>query len=209
MIANQMVGGGKEKDRVDNDFYPTPPSMTRHLMEREKFIGNCCDPFAGDGSIGLVVKKYNDIFMYDIEPKHEYVMKKDFFSFKGENLFDNIISNTPYKNEVPYILGSLKLARRKVVLLYPIAYLHGLERFNEIYSLKKLETIYIFVRRPALNRPLDSKGKYETGMQSYMFMVFNNEFNGDPVTKWINNQDDCISNKFHVKHSDQLQMEME
>lgn len=207
MIANQMVGGGKRKNRSKNDLYSTPPTMIHHLMKNESFYGEILEPCADDGAMAAVISEYMPIVrMMDIKPRNKLVVCRDFLTIPKTEKYQNIITNFPYTNSIKFIKKGLEVVNHKMALLFPIAYLHGLERFTEIYSKKMLETIYIFIRRPALDRPLNNQGKYHTGMQSYQWLVFNKKYFGNPTVKWINNQEDVISKPKPEKHPDQLKL---
>jgi hypothetical protein len=205
-----MVGGGKAEDRRENDFYPTPPSMVKQLIQIEEFEGNILEPCAGDGSIGRQLKKkYSDVFMYDINPKCKDVLPRDFLAYQGSLIYNNIITNFPYKGHIEFIKKGLSIINKKMACLFPIAYLHGLERFNEIYSELLLKTIYVFVRRPALDQPLDKNGKYLTGMQTYAWYVFDKDFFGFPELKWIDNNNYVSEKNIRIeKVNDQLRMDL-
>jgi hypothetical protein len=209
-IKNQMVGGGKSEDRRPNDFYPTPPSMVKQLLEREQFEGNILEPCAGDGAIGRIIRKtYKNVFMYDIMPKSKDVIQRDFLVYSDSLKYDNIITNFPYDGHIDFILKGFEVCTKKMALLFPLAYLHGIERFNKIYSELLLKTIYVFVRRPALDQPLDDNGKYLTGMQTYAWYVFDKDYFGFPSLQWIDNNDYVINKKRTEKTDDQISMEFE
>ena len=48
------------KTRPKSDFYQTPYSMTRHLLDRGKFEGPIFEPCCGEGAIVKVLKERYD-----------------------------------------------------------------------------------------------------------------------------------------------------
>ena len=53
----QLVGHNLNNNRVENDFYPTPPYATNALLDREKFIGNIWECACGNGDMSEVLIK--------------------------------------------------------------------------------------------------------------------------------------------------------
>jgi len=81
--------------------------------------------------------------------------------------------------------------------LLPLAYLHGKQRYDHIYTddLFKLKEIFVFTRYPMLGDPLREDGLYRTGMMVYAWYVWDKGYGGDPVIKWLDNNSDVISAK--------------
>jgi hypothetical protein len=49
---------GARKNKVANDFYPTPEIATVKFLEQEKFVGEIWEPACGDGSMSRVIERY-------------------------------------------------------------------------------------------------------------------------------------------------------
>ena len=96
-----------------------------------------------------------------------------------------------------------KIATKKVVVLYPINTLNGVERYNEIFSDEKykLSKIYQFVRFPMLEETIREDGCYKTGMTLYGWFVFEKGYEGDIILKQINNNKYCVGSKCWKKMS--------
>lgn len=173
--------------RHKSDFYQTPYNITRRLLEAENFKGSILEPSAGGGAITAVLHEagYKDITAYDL-----VIDDKDFLDETAK--FDNIITNPPFSLASEFILKAHEIARDKIALLLPLSYLHGKARHDEIYSLKTLQKVYVFTRYPMLSRYIRLDGKYETGMMVYAWYVFSPNFKGDPIIKWLDNNDDIV-----------------
>ena len=56
LTGASLAGYSATRERVDNDFYATPPESTIALLEREVFEGNILEPCCGQGHISEVLK---------------------------------------------------------------------------------------------------------------------------------------------------------
>ena len=177
------------KSRPKSDFYQTPYSMTRHLLDREKFEGTIFEPCCGEGAIVKVLKeRYKDIFENDISRGDDFLQLQDIKNC------DNIITNPPYSLAKEVILKAKEVTSKKIAMLLPLNYLHGIERYREIwldtdFPLKK---VYVFCRYPMLSNEIREDGKYNTGMMVYAWYVWDREHKGSATIDWIDNNDDII-----------------
>ena len=180
--------GNTNKSRSKGDFYQTPYSITRRLLEVEKFSGRILEPACGAGAITSVLKEagYDDVTAYD---KEELFGGKDFLAETRK--FDAIVTNPPFSLAKEFILKACEIAPRFAFLL-PLNYLHGKKRLDEIYSREILEKIYVFARYPLLSANIRPDGKYETGMMVYAWYVFDTRNKGAPTIHWIDNSEDVV-----------------
>lgn len=178
--------GNTNKKRSKSDFYQTPYSITRRLLEVEKFEGRILEPACGAGAITAILKEasYEDVTAYD---KEELFGGKDFLDETRK--FDAIITNPPFSLAKEFILKACEVAPRFAFLL-PLNYLHGKERLDEIYSHEILEKVYVFARYPLLSAEIRPDGKYETGMMVYAWYIFDTRHKGAPTIRWIDNSED-------------------
>lgn len=181
--------GNNMGQRKKSDFYETPYSISRHLLNRESFDVNLtiCEPACGAGAIVNVLKEKwseNKITSYDIE--------KNFFN--DDQQYDYIITNPPFSIAHDFIKQAKRLAKIKFAFLLPLSYLHGKKRHDEIYMDKNygLEKVYVFTRYPMLGDSLREDGKYRTGMMVYAWYIFTNGYSGSPTIEWLDNNQDVI-----------------
>jgi hypothetical protein len=168
--------------RNKNDLYQTPYSITRQLLDVEKFVGSILEPACGNGAIVKVLEeKYSDVTGQDIE--------NDFL--KETKTFDNIITNPPFSLALEFIVQAKLLANDKIAYLLPITYLNGKKRFEQVWQDKKfpLARVYIFTRYAWLTSDdVRDDGKYEShGLNSLAWFIWEKNYQGEPVIRWIDN----------------------
>lgn len=183
------------KTRNLNDFYQTPYSMIWQLLETGE-LNNCktiLEPACGNNAIVSQLQKTNnfEIIGYDL-----FQNGVDFMQEKQQ--FDCIVTNPPFSYATEFILKAKKNALKKIIFLLPLNYLHGVNRFFKIWKDEffPFKCVYIFTRYPLLEETVRSDGKYQTGMQVYAWFVWDKEWKGEPVIRWINND------KFVLKTGD-------
>lgn len=189
MSGKNYSCNNKTEKRSKNDFYQTPYSMTRLLLDNEYFDYNksVLEPCCGNNAIVKILKeKWNEnlINYYDIE--------KDFFTETKQ--YEYIILNPPYKLSFEFLL-KCKNVCNKFAMLLPLNYLHGKRRYDNIYCDKDypLKKVYVFTRYPLLtSEDVREDGKYKTGMMVYAWFIFEKGFKNEPTIKWIDNNNDVI-----------------
>ncbi|NBP56209.1 hypothetical protein EBU71_06695 [bacterium] len=176
--------------RKASDFYETPYSITRHLLNVEKFNYDLSvlEPAQGSGAIVKILSENwqnTKITGYDIE--------KNFLTETEQ--YDYIITNPPFSIAFDFIQVAKRVAKNKFAMLLPLSYLHGKKRFDEVYSDRNygLKCVYVFTRYPMLGESLREDGKYNTGMMVYAWYIFENGYSDDPKIKWIDNNSDVLS----------------
>lgn len=162
----------------------------------EKFLLSECfdysqtvlEPASGEGAIVTVLSRFfKNVTFYDKE--------KDFLTENKK--YDLIITNPPFSLSLAFLLKAKQIAKKKIAFLFPLSYLHGKERYDKIYNDKEfpLAKVFIFTRYPLLTSEKPRKdGKYKTGMMVYAWYVFDKSHKGDPVIKWIDNNEDILKN---------------
>ena len=166
--------------RKKSDFYETPYSLTRLLLEKEKLVGSILEPAFGGGAICKVLTEYKYSYIgYDI--------KNDFL--KQTKKYDTIITNPPYSLSQKFILKAKENSKKKIIFLLPLSYLHGKKRYDEIWLDKifPLARIYVFTRYPLLGEKLHQDGKHNTGMMVYAWYVWEKYYKGKPTIEWLDN----------------------
>lgn len=173
--------------RKASDFYETPYSITRHLINREPFDPDCvvCEPACGDGAIVRVLLE-----KWALDNVVHYDKETDFL--KETKTYSYIITNPPFSLAQEFIIKAKTVATKKFAMLLPLSYLHGKKRHDEIYMDKNygLKTVYVFTRYPMLGESLREDGKYNTGMMVYAWYVFENQYSESPTIQWLDNNND-------------------
>ncbi len=178
--------------RKKTDFYETPYSLTRKFLDVEYFNKNAtvCEPACGKGAITRVLKEY-----WDENLVTAYDQEVNFLWETGT--YDYIVTNPPFSIASEFIQKAKQVAKGKFALLLPLSYLHGKQRYDEIYSDREygLKKVYVFTRYPMLGESLREDGKYKTGMMVYAWFVWENGYSGLPMIDWLDNNEDVLSKK--------------
>ena len=178
--------------RKQTDFYETPYSLTRKFLDREYFDKSLsvCEPACGKGAITKVLKEY-----WDDNLITSYDQEVNFLWDTGH--YDYVVTNPPFSIALQFINKAKRQVKSKFAFLLPLSYLHGKERYDEVYSDKEygLKKVYVFTRYPMLGDKLREDGKYKTGMMVYAWFVWEKGYSDEPTISWIDNNDDVLSKK--------------
>ena len=186
--GKNFSGNNVTGKRKKSDFYETPYSMTQKLLDNEIFSGVVLEPSCGNGAIVKVLTDNNyNVVSKDISTGHDFLDEN--------NMYESIITNPPFSLAKEFITKCSEICTGKYALLLPLSYLHGKSRFDLFYKNNKicLKFVYVFTRSPMLGEELRNDGKYHTGMMVYAWFVFENNYNGEPAIRWIDNNEDVIS----------------
>ena len=165
--------------RRKSDFYETPYSLTRLLLGLVKLNGTVLEPACGDGAIVKVLREFG------YSPTH-YDKERDFLTeTRG---FDTVITNPPYSLAFEFIQRAKEISD-DIYLLLPLAYLHGKQRYDHLYTDKRfpLRKIWVFTRYPMLGERLREDGRCKTGMMVYAWYWFSRGYKGEPRVAWLDN----------------------
>lgn len=189
MIGKNFSCNNQGKKRKKSDFYETPYSMTSRFLDitpefdKSKPI---LEPAQGDGAIIKVLRRkgFSSVKGYDIEV--------DFLS--QDEMVSQIITNPPFSLSQEFILHAKSVTVDRFAFLLPLSYLHGKKRYDEIYTDMEfpLKSVSVFTRYPLLGDKLRDDGRYNTGMMVYAWFLWERGYVGDPIIRWIDNNDDVI-----------------
>jgi hypothetical protein len=175
--ANNVNGKRKK-----SDFYETPYSMTKQILDREDLIGTILEPACGNGAI------------LNLLPKGSVGYDEEFNFLTETKQYNTIITNPPFSIAYEFIQKAKQIATNKIIMLLPLSYLHGKKRYDNIWNdtIFPLKSVYVFTRYPMLGQPLREDGKYNTGMMVYAWYVWEKDYNGNPSIEWIDNNNNVI-----------------
>lgn len=179
--------------RNKNDYYQTPYSMTKQLLEVENFEGKILEPSCGAGAIVKVLRDHKKSVDY-CDLNNDFSLTGIFKNFKDFinddfDRYDNIITNPPFSLAKEFILKAKQIANNKIAMLLPLNYLHGVSRYNEIYkdTTFPLKAVYVFCRYGLLEDTIREDGTYKAGMMVYAWYIWDKSYKGEPVIRWLNN----------------------
>jgi len=193
LAGSKIAGGNPARGRVKDDFYATPPSSTRKLLELYKFKGKkFLEPCCGAGHLAKVVQEFYpdiEITAFDLVDRGYGEGGVDFLTYETDERFDFIITNPPYKYAQEFIERSLTLVRPKgtVAMFLKLQFLEGVGRasFFEKYPPKY---IYVFSARqsPWMNgNPVNEHGKKWATTICFAWYIWEQGFMGEPVVRWL------------------------
>ncbi|MGI7118401.1 hypothetical protein ACNGEM_07360 [Campylobacter coli] len=175
--------------RNKNDYYQTPYTMTKHLLEIENFEGSILEPSCGAGAIVKILRDYNKSVDY-CDLNNDFSLTgifKDFKDFINDDFkkYDNIVTNPPFSLAKEFILKAKQIANNKIAMLLPLNYLHGVSRYNEICKDTDfpLKTVYVFCRYGLLEDTIREDGTYKAGMMVYAWYIWDKSYKEEPVIR--------------------------
>lgn len=205
-ISGSYAGYDKNnKEREALDFYSTPICEVENILEKLKLnlsSSTILEPSCGAGHIVQGILNYsevNKIFASDIkdrgnilkDSKYQDLLKsgKEYDYLSGEypfvNDIDYIIMNPPYSVFEPFVLKSLEIAKKGILVLGRLQILEGQKRYNTIFKNNPPTDIYVYVDRIACFKNGEETEKINA-IQAYAWYYWNLE-NEKKETKinWI------------------------
>lgn len=191
--GTSLAGTSMSRERVDNDFYATPPEATEALLLNFPFFGTFLEPCVGEGHIAKTIYQYYEkpIKTMDIVDRgFEGTVIDNFLThdFKGET-FDNIITNPPYTLAQEFAEKSLSIlsTHGQLALFLKIQFLEGLKR-REFFKKYPPKYIAVFSNRqnPLRNgSTVDENGKPWSSTMCFAWFIWERGFTGEPAVKWL------------------------
>lgn len=184
--------------RSPRDLYQTPYSMTRALLglpEMARTRLPILEPASGHCAIVRVLRDSglgDGLLHYDLSGGVDFMAET--------RRFPTIITNPPFRQSLEFIKKCKEVATDTFALLLDLEYLHGAERYREVFSVVDhwpLVSVNVFIRRPMLAEGLRLDGLYETGMTTYAWYIWKRSWRArrsEPVIRWIDN-DGCVVRK--------------
>jgi hypothetical protein len=129
-LGSAMAGGNPLEGREKDDFYPTPPEVTRALLAKFDFgPGKILEPAAGDYMMAGELESYGyDVEASDLNPRDPRVVERDFLTMT-ETDARTIITNPPFvlaEQFIEHALGVLKV--HNLALVLKSTYWHAVTR---------------------------------------------------------------------------------
>lgn len=193
--------GASSEQRSDLDFYETPTDVTRAFLEAsgwESVTKVIWDPAAGNGAIIDVV---NDMLpgvialTSDIKTRQRELdrecdfLQQNWPESKPWLAYKDIITNPPFSHAQAFVEKALELVEGDVVMLLRLAFLETIQR-RKLFDRKHLREVWVSSKRIHFTSPYLTQREQETGKKSNSGMamawfIFNRNYTGDPVIKWI------------------------
>ena len=143
LTGTSLSGTSTTRDRIKDDYYATPQESTFKLLEVEDFKGNILEPCCGEGHISEVLKQEGyKVFSNDLIDRGYGELHKDFLTEDFE-IYDNIITNPPFKYAKEFIEKSLKVTTGKVAMFCKIQLLEGVSRYEMFQDTPLKQCMYL------------------------------------------------------------------
>lgn len=180
--------------RKESDFYETPYALTRLFLDTKELSPNetTLEPACGGGAITRMLREYGfkNVISGDIQQGLDFMDNKV--------PVEQIITNPPYSLAYEFIKHAKEITLGKICFLLPLSYLHGKQRFDDIWMDKTfpLKKVYVFTRYPMLGEPIRDDGRFNTGMVVYAWYVWERGYRGQAELAWLDN------NPYVLKHGE-------
>lgn len=172
-----------------DDFFPTHPSITEALLNREKLSGTILEPACGAGDMSRVLLDYgyNDVCSTDLVDRGYGTSEIDFLNDKqfSKLSYDCLVTNPPFKLGLEFVLKAKEIARKKICILNSTTFLNGIERYEKLWMDREfpLKKVYQFAGRCSFRK----KGHIlpTGGYMSFCWYVFQRDYKGKAEIEWI------------------------
>jgi hypothetical protein len=175
--------------RDENDWYVEPSWCSHRLFEEEEFQGEVWDPCCGWGRIvrsaidaGYRVKASDIIIRLSGDAAVDKLkFQADFRDCAGPAI--NIACNPPYRVLPTFTQRALKLAQRKVAVIFPVA------RLNAAHWIRGAPLLRIWLMSPRPPMPpgsyLEAGHKPGGGRVDFCWLVFEHGYSGAAQVRWL------------------------
>jgi len=176
-----------KKDRVENDYYATPPKALDPVYEYLNYdipIWECC---CGEGSLSKRLKELGyELRESDIVKRDYHCEVKDFLFFNDEPWVGDILTNPPYRYAKEFAEKSLELlSEGRFLLLYlRVQFLESQKRRPLFDTQPPKEMLVYSKRTPQCARGGDFS-KPTGNATMYCWFIWKKGFKGDTIIKWI------------------------
>ena len=107
--------------------------------------------------------------------------------FRDKYMADNIITNPPYKIALDFVLRAKQQSKKKIAMFLKTVFLESEKRY-EMFQDKEfpLKVVYQFCKRVSLYK--GGVKMKNSGMIAYAWYVWDKNYKGEPIIKWIKNK---------------------
>lgn len=194
LSGGQLAGGNSTSKREENDFYATNPETLKLFLyefwKDNSFEGDILEPACGQGHISETLKEILpnfNIISTDLIDRGYGQGGVNFLTHDYGRTFNTVITNPPFSLAKEFIEKGLEIADKYVIMLCKIQLLEGIKR-KDMFLNTPLKYVYVHTTRQATwkeGKPTDSKGKKWATTMCLAWFVWDKEYDGEPVIRWI------------------------
>lgn len=194
LSGGQLAGGNSTSKREENDFYATNPETLKLFLyefwKDNSFEGDILEPACGQGHISETLKEMLpnfNITSTDLIDRRYGEGGVNFLTHDYSKTFNTVITNPPFSLAKEFIEKGLEIADKYVIMLCKIQLLEGAKR-KDMFLNTPLKYVYVHTTRQATwkeGKPTDSKGKKWATTMCLAWFVWDKEYEGEPIIRWI------------------------
>ena len=194
LSGGQLAGGNSTTEREKNDFYATDPKTLKLFLDEflkdNSLDGDVLEPACGQGHISKTIKEVIpncDVLSTDLINRGYGQGGIDFLTHDYGRTFDVVITNPPFSLAKEFIEKGLDVSNKYVIMLCKIQLLEGVGR-KDMFLNTPLKYVYVHSSRQATwkeGRPTDSNGKKWATTMCLAWFVWDKEYDGEPIIRWI------------------------
>ena len=181
--------GHATHERAAYDYYATEPRAVELLLEQEQFASTIWEPACGEGHISNVLQEHGyEVISTDLIDRGFGNGGVDFLSCTAP-ITDapcDVITNPPYKYSTEFAEHALELIEdgQKMAMFLKLTFMESKKR-KPFFQKYPPRTVYVSSGRLTCG----FNGQFHVHSAkaiAYAWYVWEKEFKGDPVIKWIN-----------------------
>jgi hypothetical protein len=194
-LADIYVGvKGKDPDRHEGDFYPTPPIATHVLTRLSSVPERVIEPCAGRGNIAVeLARKGHDVRCFDLIDYQEKLIsvksEQNVLDLEKQEGYTGLVTNPPYHKDLPRKILEKALGEYDYVAMFlRLTFLEGKKR-QEIFSKFPPTQIIFFSDRlrflAGKREPIERNEQFG-GMIAYAWFIWRKEdFGKNTKCDWV------------------------
>ena len=185
--------GDDQGSRQKDDFYATPPWVTRALIDAEPFSGAIWEPAAGTGRICEAVRDWEvehnfapvEIVATDLVDRG-YAPAQTGVDFLMEQklLAPNVITNPPFKLAREFAQHAMDLGAAKCALLLKLGFAQGADRTPWLFN-SGLARIWVIASRITFEAAADRPAFTSNFVDGYAWFVWVAGHKGPAMTSYL------------------------
>lgn len=176
-----------------SDLYNTPNEALDALVKHVRFdktksyfepcngIGKISEYFKSNLGINMVTNELHGYSKTDYE--QDFLAPSPLASECWN--FDTIVSNPPYKIGKEFVKEGFKYVKDQYHLLR-FSFLEGKTRYNELFHMGHLKTVYVFTYRISCSKGVGEENSANS--VAYAWYHFDRDYVGNPEIVWLADQ---------------------